>query len=366
MVKKRAFKTLAPYQNDRLGVNFASKDWLRLDWNESTEAQPASVTKALISSIRKGGLNFYPDAEAAQLRKALGKYVRQKPEMIIAYNGADSALKNIFDAFLNPGNTVLIFGPTYTQIHPFIAVNNAKRMYFIPENIFKPTELEIHTFLRKHKGSYGLVYINNPNNPTGTLLEPKFIKKLCHEFADTLFIIDEAYYEFSGGKTCVPLLTKYANIIVVRSFSKAFRLAGIRLGYTVAHTSINREILKVYNGKEVNLLAQVAGIAAIRDQKAVRSHVKKIQEAKKTFVKKLRKFGFEIHAGYGNFVVIRDNAYMAMKNALLKNGILIRDRSSLPKMAKCLRITISCDKRFLRTVPSVLKKARDSFAMRGR
>lgn len=353
---KRSLVRTVPYQSDRAGVDFNMSHWIRLDWNEAIEPEPASVKKAIIRFTQKVGLNFYPDFEALAIRKELAAYTKTAVESVIVYNGSDSALKNIFDAFLNPGDTVLVFAPTYSQINPFIAANGGKIVQFVPKNVFDPQEWEIEAYMRQTK-KHNVVYINNPNNPTGTLLSPLFIKKLCLKWPHTIFVIDEAYYEFAKGKTCVSFASQLPNIVVVRSFSKAFRLAGVRLGYSVASLVVNHEIMKIHNGKDVNAIAQIAGCAALLDIKAMRLHVKKINDAKKKLKKELERLDFEVYGGYGNFLVIKDLAYREIKTILLKHGILIRDRSTLPKMKNCVRVTISYDPR-LKVIPHLLMEAR--------
>lgn len=360
--KKKSLVGVSPYKNDRTGIDFCARKILRLDWNEALVREPKSVTKAIVRYLKTHGLNFYPDTEARELRAALSGYTKTKSESIVVYNGSDTALKTIFDAFVNPNDRIFVFSPTYAQIVPFIKTNGGRCEQYIPRDIFSVNKQEIISFLKKRSPPRA-VYINNPNNPTGTLVEPTFIKMLCRRFPETLFIIDEAYIEFAPGKSCVGFVSKLKNVIVVRSLSKAFRLAGIRLGYTVASGEINGEIMKIHNGKDINVIAHIAGVAAIRDTRALRKHIRQIQKAKLSLKEKLRTAGFEMYGDYGNFLVVRDRAFSEIKKLFFKNGILIRDRSALPRMKDCVRITISYERSVEALILRLLKKARESHSL---
>ena len=309
----------------------------KLDWNEAASIPSPHVKNALISCLNRQNFNFYPDTQSKRLKTKLAVYNDVSQDLITVYNGSDSALKNIFDAFLNNGDKVYVLGPTYTQINTFILSNGAEIYTHIPEDIWS---VDVYNeVLRPHeKSKFNIVYLNNPNNPTGVLYKVSSISQLAEAFPDTLFVIDEAYYDFC--QVTSKELVSWGNVIIVRTFSKAFGLAGLRLGYTIASSKINELLLKIRNGKDVNTLAQEAGIAVLEDMNNIEKGIRATVSCRNWFCESLTKIGIEVYNTHGNYVVVKHKKYKEILKNFFSSNVLVRDRSMLPQMEDCIRITI--------------------------
>ncbi len=323
------------YRDELEDIN--SSLYHKLDWNESSQMPCSQVKDILIEEFKKLDINYYPDTNARLLISKLASYNKISDDSILVYNGSDGALKNIFDTFLNVGSKVFVLGPTYTQIDTFIISNGAKIISHVPKVIWNVNILDE---LVEPLGisNADIVYINNPNNPTGVLYNIKSIGKLAKMYKSKLFIIDEAYYEFCG-ETSIDLI-ELGNIILVRTFSKALGLAGLRLGYTISSDAINRLLSLIRNGKEVNSFAQRAGIVVLDNIESIRESIKNTISTRNWFCKVISDLGIKVYNTNGNYVVIRHQKYKEIIKNLFESNIIIRDRSTLPQMHDCIRITI--------------------------
>jgi histidinol-phosphate aminotransferase len=313
----------------------------KLDWNEAATIPSPYVRDALLDCINSKNFNFYPDTQAKKLRTKLAVYNDVPQSSITVYNGSDSALKNIFDAFLTKGSKVFVLGPTYTQINTFILSNGAEIHTHIPEDIWNVnTHNELFLPLNQNDGvKFDVVYLNNPNNPTGVLYSVNKIRSTARSHPKTLFVIDEAYYDFCHV-TSKDLAIELSNVVVVRTFSKAFGLAGLRLGYSIASEYINSLLLKIRNGKEVNHLAQVAGVAVLDDIEYIEKGIRSVVTLRNWFCESLAKIGIEVYNTHGNYVVIKHKKHKEILDKFFSSNVLVRDRSTLPQMEDCIRITV--------------------------
>jgi histidinol-phosphate aminotransferase len=158
---------------------------------------------------------------------------------------------------------------------------------------------------------------------------------------ESVVIVDEAYIEFCGlDKSVKALLEKYDNLIILRTFSKAFCLAGMRLGYILANPKYLEFIQRIRNSKEVSEISQVAGIAALRNWKYYEAYIGAVVEAKEYFIKEMKKKGYSIYDGHGNYVMVKVKHPHEFITSLRENKIYIRDRSYLPQLNNFVRITI--------------------------
>lgn len=325
---------LTPYQVSAGAMRPAGVR-LRLDWNEAQIPPSPAVLAAVRGHLE--GLNQYPDVDATQLRRALGAYVGLPADHVRAYNGSDAALRDICAAFLSPGAVALVRRPVYTQIDTFLAVQSAQVVDWQAETAFTH-DLDAHTsYLSEYLPS--LAYLVNPNNPTGELYAPAEIGHLAYQFPGTMFAVDEAYIEF-GGASCAGLVRTFDNLLVTRTFSKAFGLAGLRLGYVLGQPKALAVLDLVRNGKDVNALAQVAGIAAVGDRAYLRAYIDEVKVARAWAADQLRGLGYEVRETLGNWLLIKTHDPGLLVDVLREGGVLVRDRSSLPQMAGWVRVTV--------------------------
>ena len=322
------------------GRSDLSSDWECFDWNES-EFPPTNKVFEVMKSFYR--YERYPDITAKQLKNKLSEYVSLPVDFIEVYNGSDDALKDIITVFVDKDTKVLSYQPSYTQVNTFITTNTE---HYEKINIQDP--LGEHHYDFDYCKSADVVYLVNPNNPTGKLLPVKEIEKLVKQYPNTLFIVDEAYYEFAK-QSCTHLVVSHKNLIVTRTFSKAFGLASVRLGYCMAHPDTLSDVRKIRNGKAVNALGQLCGIAALNDLDYLQSRIDEMNDAKKFFIDNLPNYYHAVSSD-ANFVLVKTPDSKKVLEKMKENKILIRDRSAFENLENCVRITIGSKKQIIRVL----------------
>ena len=322
------------------GRSDLSADWECFDWNES-EFPPTNKVFEVMKSFYR--YERYPDITAKLLKSKLSDYVSLPVDFIEVYNGSDDALKDIITVFVDKETHVLSYQPSYTQVNTFITTNTEN---YMKVNIKNP--LGEHEYDFDYCKVANVVYLVNPNNPTGKLLAVDEIEKLLKTYPDTLFIVDEAYYEFAK-QSCSHLVISHKNLIVTRTFSKAFGLASVRLGYCMGHPDTLSHLRKIRNGKAVNSLAQLCGVAALDDLDYLDSRIDEMNDAKKFFVDNLPHEYYAVDS-QTNFVLLKTPDSKKLLNKMKNNKILIRDRSSFDNLENCVRITIGSKKQIIRVL----------------
>ena len=322
------------------GRSDLSADWECFDWNES-EFPPTNKVFEVMKSFYR--YERYPDITAKLLKSKLSDYVSLPVDFIEVYNGSDDALKDIITVFVDKETHVLSYQPSYTQVNTFITTNTEN---YMKVNIKNP--LGEHEYDFDYCKVANVVYLVNPNNPTGKLLAVDEIEKLLKTYPDTLFIVDEAYYEFAKQSSC-HLVVSHKNLILTRTFSKAFGLASVRLGYCMGHPDTLSHLRKIRNGKAVNSLAQLCGIAALDDLDYLDSRIDEMNDAKKFFVDNLPHEYYAVDS-QTNFVLLKTPDSKKLLNKMKDNKILIRDRSSFDNLENCVRITIGSKKQIIRVL----------------
>jgi len=317
---------------------------LKLDWNEATIPPSPKVKKYILEFLEKGNLNWYPDVDNKRLKYLLSNYINLPEENILYFSGSDSAHEYICRAFINPGDNILMISPTYDNFRATAEASGALIYHFfldIKKNFFF-NQKEFINYLKNN--NFKIVYICNPNNPTGNTYSVEFFKYLLKNFQNTLFIIDEAYIEF-GGESAKDLVVKYDNVIITRTFSKAFALASFRVGYIIASKNIIEVLSKLRNPKNVPTLSQIAAIAALEDIDYMKTYVKEVNNTKKWFLKELKKIGIKTYGKAGNFILLYiPNKKDKLIKYLEKNYIFVRDYSHVERMKDFIRITIGTKK----------------------
>ena len=322
------------------GRSDLSSDWECFDWNES-EFPPSNKVFEVMKSFYR--YERYPDITAKDLKIKLSGYVGLPTQFIEVYNGSDDALKDIITVFVDKDTRVLSYQPSYTQVNTFITTNTDK---YIKANILDPLGDHVYNF--NLCAGVDVVYLVNPNNPTGKLLEVDKIEELVRTYPDVLFIVDEAYYEFAKT-SCCHLVVSHKNLIVTRTFSKAFGLASVRLGYCMGHPDTLEHLKKIRNGKAVNTLAQLCGIAALDDLDYLDSRIREMNDAKKFFIDNLP-HQYNAVDSQTNFILLKTPDSEKLLNRMKDNKILIRDRSSFDNLQNCVRITIGSKKQIIRVL----------------
>lgn len=338
ILAKKSIQKLIPYVNGNHSSELINnhKRILKLDSNESSIAPSPRVIWSIMKYLQQGPLNLYPDVEATELTEALTQYTGQPQENLLSFNGSDHALETICRTFLALGDEVIFFHPTYDHFRVYAESCDAI-VKPVSENLALSLVDKIAVMYSKKTK---MVYLVNPNNPTGFLVDPTEIEEALIHYPHVLFLVDEAYYEFCDVTTA-SLVQKYNNLIVSRSFSKAFGLAALRCGYTMANPQLNQQILKIRIGKNVNAVAQVAAKAALEDLDHMRRYVSDVTLARDWIVNQLMEKNIAVRSTVANFILIKVLEPQKIIRHLESNLVYVRDRSKIPQMEGFLRLTIS-------------------------
>lgn len=358
MVKPAAhIEQIKPYKITSQDVwsSFAPDELLKLDWNEAPSNFPF-YAKALCELADKRGMtSWYPDFLAIKLSAKLAKFVNVPSANILTFPGSDVALENICRAYLGIGDTVSILCPTYENFFVFAAQTGADLSFVTLEQPFEVDWEWLETELLI-KRSPKAVYLVNPNNPTGIILHREKLIKLIKSYPSTLFIIDEAYIEFTDEHSLCSIVQETQNLVVTRTFSKCFGLAGVRLGYMVASLSIIQTINKIRNGKNVTMIAQHLGIVALDNLRYFDKWVNEVRSAKEIFENWCSKHEIQYFPSHGNFVMFCVNNAADICSKLRADGVYVRDRSRI--VSGAIRVTIG-SKQDIELLIGTLDRARN-------
>lgn len=315
---------------------------IKVDWNESTRKTDEAIISAIIKKIEHPGLNYYPNLNNSKLKSLISEYTNINVNSLAMTPSSDNAHELIINAFMHPADVALIIGPTYDN---FRVVCESKGINVKNINYYDG-DLILKNIVDKVQPR--LVYICNPNNPTGDMIDVKEIENLIKTYNDKIFLIDEAYFEFSK-KTCAELVVKYKNIIVTRTLSKAFSLAGIRFGYILAHVSIINSLNKIINHKNLPTLTQIAAEAAFENISIMQNYVKEVNIQKEIFCDNLNNLFdgvIKYRASGGNYILIEfqnDDMKKKFLNKASSYNIFIRDIGHIG-LDFSIRITIGDEK----------------------
>jgi histidinol-phosphate aminotransferase len=294
---------------------------IRLDFNENTAGCSPAVRRALAKLTTKE-IAMYPEYE--EPTKRLARYFGVRPAELLLANGGDDALRVFFDAFVDAGSSILICEPTFPMYRYYAEIYGARI-----EVLRYGTEMEfplagVLSALRKKPR---VLFIANPNNPTGTLVSLEDVQKILRAATHTAVIIDEAYSDFSA-LTVVHWIHKYPQLFVARTFSKTAGLAALRLGAVIACEDSLKMLKRAMPPFPVNLAALAAAEAAVRDQKTLRGYVHDVREWRGWLGQELTSLGVKTFPSAGNFLLANFGpAGPALFRRLENHGILLRERS---------------------------------------
>lgn len=305
---------------------------VKLNTNENPFPPSPKVMQA-IREIEPEALRRYPNPVAQAFREAAGKVLGVAPDMIIAGNGSDDILTIATRTFVPPGGLLAYPHPTYSLYGVLAGIEDARTA---PVPWRDGWQLPIDDLIEKKPNA---IYLANPNAPSGTTISCDQISELAENY-DGLVLIDEAYVDFAEHN-CLELAGKYDNVVISRTFSKAYSLAGLRFGFGVAKPQVVDQMMKVKDSYNCDAVSILAATAAIEDQEYAKGTWKYVKEERARVTDELTKLGFGVLPSQANFVFARvpggDGA--ALYRALKQMGILIRHFDS-PGLKEYLRITI--------------------------
>ncbi len=328
---RKAIERLQDYHPPQEG----RAEFVRLDFNENTVGCSPAVVRSLRRVISQGWLASYPEYEGS--RAKLARHFGVAPDEILMTNGVDDAIKLICDTFVEPGEGLVIPSPTFPMYQFFQTVSGGiVRLVHYDEKMELSAERVIAAINRKTRW----VALANPNNPTGTLIAKSGIKRILEARPEALIFIDEAYFDFSN-QTVLPWIRKYPNLLVGRTFSKAFGLAGLRTGFLFGNSRLIELLRRAHAVFAVNSMALAAGVEAIKHMRYVERYAKMIVKNRASFSKALVRMGIAHLPSAANFILVRVGEQASkIANHLREAGILVRDWNHDPQLQKYLRITI--------------------------
>lgn len=283
--------------------------------------------------------NRYPDPHQVSLRAELSRFLGLSPEQVLAGNGSDEVLDWILKVFCSPGRDRLaITPPTYGMYQVIADIQGVEVFHFPLEADFS---FDAECFLDQVPEDVRLLVLCSPNNPTGNLLSRKSILKVLEQWRGVV-VVDEAYIEFAKTKSLAGRIAEFPNLIITRTFSKALGRAGLRLGYVLAAPGLIEYFRRVKMPYNLNALTLSEGIEALRNTELRDSQVSFITSERERVSCRLQEMNGigKVYPSEANFILFECQQASAVYQDLFSKGIVIRDRSSVPGLESCLRVSI--------------------------
>ena len=344
LVRKNIIK-LKPYTSARDSY----QEGTLLDANENSLGTVVEDEKNL-------ELNRYPDPAQNVLREKLADYLNVSPTKLFFGVGSDEIIDLLIRIFCDPRkDSILIPIPTYGMYQVACGINDVK-VITVPLN--KNFQLDVKSTISAVQKNTKIIFLCSPNNPTGNLLSKKSVLEIANKF-NGIVVIDEAYIDFSEKDSFIKNISKYKNIVITRTFSKAWGLAGIRSGYSIADEFITNLLFKIKAPYNMNKLTANAVLEALSKVKRRDQFVTKLNAEREKLILELRciKEVKKILKTDANFITFRITNAKEVFAKLAAKGVIIRDRSSQLNFENCLRISIGTsqeNKRFIKKLKEIL------------
>jgi histidinol-phosphate aminotransferase len=351
MLKPREAVKNLPSYHPPLG----NRDGLRLDFNENT----VGCSPRVLESLRRlGAEQFarYPERRPSEI--LLAAHLGVEPEELLLTNGTDEAIHLVCETYLQPADEVLIVVPTFAMYEIYAGATGAQVVSIAAASDFRfPTEQVIERINSRTR----MIAVANPNNPTGTLVPSEQLLEIVAAAPGAAVFIDEAYFEFCR-QTLIPRWRDFPNLFVSRTFSKAYGLAGLRIGVLLGNQQQMPWIRRVSSPYSVNQVALCCLPAALLDQAYVRDYVAEVCQGREQLERLLGRLHLPFWPSRANFVLVSLGAlHAAFVGAMRRRGILVRDRSSDPGCQGCVRLTLGSttdNQRLFASLEEVLEEIR--------
>jgi histidinol-phosphate aminotransferase len=315
---------------------------VRLNTNETALPPPEAFLAELARRIGSLELNRYPDRDAVELRQALAAREGLAPERVWAANGSNEVLLQLMQAYGGPGRSALLFRPGYSM-YPELCRTTATQAHTVAlSDDGRLTSSQLGDAVARIVAEHDpvITLLANPNNPTGALVDHGMLRAL-HDAVNGLLVVDEAYIEFAApGATVRPLLDELPRLVVSRTFSKAFRLAGLRLGYLLAPSQVVEDLLAVRLPYHLDAITQLGGIVALEQEAAFLDHRQETADERDRVAHRLAQLdGSTSMPSAANFLLLHARR-ADLFDRLLERGVLVRDLSSAVGRPGTLRVTV--------------------------
>jgi histidinol-phosphate aminotransferase len=312
----------------------------KLNQNESPFDFPAELKQEVFDQVAGQSWQRYPEFVPRELLAALAEHYKWVADGILVGNGSNELIQATLSVTLGAGDPVVVPSPTFSLYRLLTGVLGGR---YVPVRLGDGFAYDVDRLIETAQRERArVIVLNSPNNPTGSTLVEGAVERILAE-TKSLIVCDEAYQDF-GGPTALPLLARSSRLVVLRTFSKALGLAGLRFGLALAHPAVAREIAKGKLPYNVNLITLAAARIALAHAPVLEARTQELIATRERFVKRLRGVpGLSVYPTSANFVLIRCHALAAVqvfKRLHQDYGILVRDVSTSPELAECLRISI--------------------------
>lgn len=328
-VIRQNIQRMKPYSSAR--SEFEGTTSVMLDANENSIGSTLSVP-----------YNRYPDPLQKELKKRIGQIKQIDPANIFIGNGSDEPIDLLIRATCDPGkHNIIICPPTYGMYEVAANINDvAIKQVLLTEEY----QLDTNAILATIDEGTRLIFLCSPNNPTGNVLKEKDIISILESFPG-IVVLDEAYIDFAEASSFINKLIDYPNLVILQTFSKAWGLAGLRLGTAYASEAIISVLNKIKAPYNIGVLTQQSAISALTNEVDVHSWIALIRQQRETMTRELRQFSFveKVYPSDANFLLTKVADADVLYNYLLTQNIVVRNRSNVPLCENCLRITIGTE-----------------------
>jgi histidinol-phosphate aminotransferase len=326
-------KNLQPYTSAR--DIYESTDGILLDANENSLG-------STFNEIKELKLNRYPDPKQKDLIKLVGDYYKINEKNLFFGVGSDEIIDLLIRIFCEPQkDKVLIPEPTYGMYKVACEINNIET---IPVFLNDQFQVDIDAIKKVTNENVKIIFLCSPNNPTGNLLKKEDVIELC-KTSNSIIVVDEAYIDFSINDTFANEVMNFSNLVILRTFSKAWGLAGIRLGYCIANEEIIKILFKVKAPYNINSFSRYIISNAIENSNIKDEFVKMLLKERGRLKNQLEILPevLKVYPSDANFLLVKFIDCRKIKSALFEKGIIVRDRSNQPKLENCIRISIGSE-----------------------
>jgi histidinol-phosphate aminotransferase len=329
---------------------------VKLDQNENPYELPAELKREIVDRVLSRPWARYPEFVPSGVIRTLSQFTGWPGEGILVGNGSNELIQACLTVTLGPGRRVVVPQPTFTLYKLMATALQADLRQIFADSATLQFDADR---LIEASAAADVTVVCSPNNPTGSLLEREALVAVLKK-AKGLVLVDEAYHEFSG-QSALPLLAGYRNLVVLRTFSKAMSMAGLRFGYMMAHPEIAREVYKSKLPYNVNIFT-LAAVEAVIEKRAVLDEAIAvlIRERERVFAELQKRPDVQAFPSSANFILFRTAKQASeLFETMFSEGVLVRDVSSYPLLERCLRVSIGTPQendRFLRALGRALEK----------
>jgi histidinol-phosphate aminotransferase len=315
---------------------------VKINQNENPFELPEAIKRRVVETAMGRDWSRYPDFDPKELLEALAAFSGWRADGVLAGNGSNELIEALLLVTVGAGTRVVIPEPTFTLYALLTGILGGEVVRAPLGETFEYDADALAGAARERGAS--VVIVCSPNNPTGSLMAPADVARLCRA-VDGLVVVDEAYHEFSG-ESAVPLLREHSNLVVLRTFSKAMALAGMRVGYLLAAPELVREVNKARLPYNLNLFSQIAALATLAEQDVLAANVAHLIRLREELFGELRRTpGVRPYPSRANFILfaLDDAEPKAVFESLYARGVLVRDVTAYPRLQRCLRVSVGSE-----------------------